>query len=1138
MLKYPDFKLNFNIEKVVTYMDSFATLNPSQYEAVTSSDGPLIIFAGAGTGKTRVITNRIAYLVKNKNVNPKNILAITFTNKAAEEMRERVDEILPGACRDIWVSTFHKICLFILRANAEEIGFTKDFIIYDDADQTSLIKECLKELNLSEENLKPRMILSKISIAKSNLVSADEYLLNYNIDNSTFDKNIENIYKLYSKKLKENNAVDFDDIIFHAVSVLKNSEKVLKTYQTRFKFILVDEYQDINYSQYIFIKLLAQTHKNICVVGDDDQCVCANYQALTSNGYQRLDQFIEGLQVVSCSGHDTLNLASVNKVMRKAYSGNIVKITLENGKTIAVTPNHLLFARYNTSSTLHYIYLMHRRSFGFRIGVCQGLSLFTESRKNDLEEGDKVWILKICQNPKDAAYYETLYSTKYGIPTLHFNAKINIQSIDQEKLNSIYKNVDTRVRAEVLMQDMTIYEEHPHYVSVARTRNISSPKVMSVTMFGGNERNQSNGWYCHKVNLDINANAIPAAKSAVMAVGGKKYDNYDKWKVEAAREDYTDVVQLAKNIAGIEEIMLVEKAQLTTKNVCYQLPASHIHESMIMPYFNHISGKIEEYLVTSVETEEYEGFVYDLSVKNLHNYIVDGFIVHNSIYSWRGADVRSILNFEKDYPNATVVKLEQNYRSTKTILLAASEVIKNNMNRREKTLWTTGEKGEKITIYEALNEQAEVIFAINQMRQVIYREDKKYSDFAFFYRTNAQSRVIEETLIKEGIPYKMVGSIKFYQRKEIKDIIAYLRLILNPRDNVSLSRILNVPRRGIGEKSINSLEAFAKQMNVSIFEALSRVAEIEDLPLKAKNTTLNFVDLINELRDDASKMNVTDLAKNVLEKTGYLKELKVINSSQTVDRSKNISEFLSVTENYDNENNNAGLAGLLERITLVSDIDEIDSGSNAVTLMTYHSAKGLEFPVVFMLGMEERLFPHEHSGDEVLDISEERRLCYVGMTRARERLYLVHTRQRRIFGSVFNNPPSRFVNEIPDSLVIKISCEDEFLNSIPQITRQRVVFSDGGHTDDFTGSRDIGPEFSAGRDISAEAAVNAAENEDDAAEFGGVKFRKGDRVKHSMWGIGIVLEASGYGDDCLVKVNFMNVGEKKLLLKYAPLDKI
>ncbi|HOT78092.1 MAG TPA: 3'-5' exonuclease, partial [Candidatus Wallbacteria bacterium] len=385
-------------------------------------------------------------------------------------------------------------------------------------------------------------------------------------------------------------------------------------------------------------------------------------------------------------------------------------------------------------------------------------------------------------------------------------------------------------------------------------------------------------------------------------------------------------------------------------------------------------------------------------------------------------------------------------------------MIKNNVTRREKTLWTQGESGEKITVYEAINEQAEVVFAINQMRQVIYREDKKYSDFAFFYRTNAQSRVIEETLIKEGIPYKMVGAIRFYQRKEIKDVIAYLRLILNTSDNLSLLRILNVPRRGIGEKSISSLVAFANEKKISIFDALAKVAEIEDLPLKAKNTTLNFVDLINELRADCAKLNVTELTKNVLDKTGYLRELKVINSSQTLDRSKNINELLSVTEAYDQEKSGGGLSGFLERVTLISDLDEIDEKQNSVTLMTFHAAKGLEFPVVFMLGMEEKLFPHEHSSDENYDIAEERRLCYVGMTRARERLYIIHTRQRRIFGSVFTNPVSRFVSEIPDSLVINISCEEEFLNSVPQMTRK--VFRDSAprridDDDDGYGSRDL-----------------------------------------------------------------------------------
>ncbi|HNY12764.1 MAG TPA: 3'-5' exonuclease, partial [Candidatus Wallbacteria bacterium] len=999
-------------------------------------------------------------------------------------------------------------------------------------------------------------VQNKISLAKANLISEDEYILSRDSDSAASEKNVAAIYALYNKKLKENNALDFDDIIYLAVKLLKSSDRVLKLYQSRFKYLLVDEYQDINYSQYVLIKTLSSSHKNICVVGDDDQCVAANVSVLTPSGYQKIENFMEGSSVVACAGHDTVNLSQVDKVMRKPYSGKAVRVTLENGKSIVTTPNHLFFAKYNGSQALIYVYLMYRKTFGYKIGVCQGLSVFTESRRHDLEEGDKVWIMKICKNPKDAYFYESFYATKYGIPTLHFSSRSNRVTVDQEKIDYMYKEIDTFVRAEILMKDLMLYEEHPHYISIAKTRSATSPKVLSLTMFGSTERTAENGWFHHRVNIDVNSQAV----NVIRAAGGAsiRSEALDKWKIEAVRQDYTDVVQFAKTISGLDDLLMVEKAQLTSKPPFYQMPASHLHEQMILPYFNHKETRIEELMISRVEVIDYEGFVYDLSVKHLHNYMVDGFIVHNSIYSWRGADVRSILNFEKDYPGASVVKLEQNYRSTKNILLAASEVIKNNMSRREKTLWTSGDKGEKITIYEALNEQAEVIFAINQMRQVIYREDKKYSDFAFFYRTNAQSRIVEETLIKEGIPYKMVGSVKFYQRKEIKDILSYLRLVLNTKDNVSLKRILNVPRRGIGEKSINSLISFAEQMKISIFEALSRVTEIEDLPLKAKNTTLNFVDLINELREDAKKCNVTELTRNILEKTGYLRELKVINSSQTVDRSKNVNEFLSLTETFDEVPNENGLSGFLERVTLITDLDEIDDKENAVTLMTFHSAKGLEFPVVFMFGMEEKLFPHEHSSDENFDIAEERRLCYVGMTRARERLYLVHTRQRRIFGSVFTNPVSRFVSEIPESLVLNISCEEEFLNSIPQMTRQKPVFhadrdetyQPANYEDDAYGSKDIGSKDIGSYKSSAVSAVAArikariskdepqSACDDGGAEFGGVSFNPGDRVKHSMWGIGVVLDANGRGDECLVKVNFMNVGEKKLLLKYAPLDKI
>ncbi|TCO67689.1 DNA helicase PcrA [Caldanaerobacter subterraneus] len=701
-----------------------ANLNEQQKEAVTTTEGPLLILAGAGSGKTRVLTHRIAYLIKEKKVSPSNILAITFTNKAAEEMKTRVENLL-GYVGDLWVSTFHSACVRILRRDIDKLGYDRNFVIFDTTDQKALVQECLKELDLSEKQYPIKMVLNAISSAKDKMVYPDDYI---DFFGDTYrNRKIKEIYKFYQHKLKKINALDFDDIIIKTIELFKENPEILEFYQRKFRYIMVDEYQDTNTPQYYFVNLLAQRHRNLCVVGDDDQ----------------------------------------------------------------------------------------------------------------------------------------------------------------------------------------------------------------------------------------------------------------------------------------------------------------------------------------------------------------------SIYGWRGADVRNILNFEKDYPEAKVIKLEQNYRSTKIILEAANHVIDNNVYRKKKSLWTQNKEGEKIVLCELENEREEAEFVIQEIIKLKERENRSFKDFAILYRTNAQSRPFEEALMKVKVPYKVVGALRFYDRKEIKDILAYLRLIVNPYDDISFKRIVNVPRRGIGPATIEALEKVAREKDTSLFFA------IEDLKnARNKGSLLQFKQFILDLIDKKDAMSVSDLIKYILEQTGYIEELKREESEEAEGRIENLNEFLNAAYEFEESSEDKSLEAFLAGITLVSDIDMAGDIGESVVLMTLHSAKGLEFPVVFMVGMEEGLFPSYSSFEDDHELEEERRLCYVGITRSKERLYLTYARQRNLYGRSQYNSYSRFISEIPERLIVRYN--------IP--TSKKTGF------------------------VSVHTFSDVYER----------SFSLGDKVEHKIWGIGTVVKVEGEE----ITVAFPNVGIKKLDLRFAPIKAI
>ena len=770
--------------------DILKNLNDKQYEAVVNTEGPCLVIAGAGSGKTKVLTHKIAYLIGEKNALPWNILAITFTNKAANEMKERITNLVGDVAQDIWMGTFHSICVRILRKFIDRLGFDSSFIIFDTSDQRTLVKTCIKNIGLDDKMFTDRSVLSEISNAKNEMLEPEQYTV---MANGDFRKEkIALVYEMYQKRLRENNAIDFDDIINYTIKILMENPDILEYYSNKFQYVLVDEYQDTNKAQFTLVTMLASKNGNITVVGDNDQ----------------------------------------------------------------------------------------------------------------------------------------------------------------------------------------------------------------------------------------------------------------------------------------------------------------------------------------------------------------------GIYSFRGADISNILNFERDFPGTKIIKLEQNYRCTGNILKAANSVIKNNEVKYKKQLWTENEVGNLPKVYSADNEYDEGTYIAQQIEHLRREEYYKYSDFAILYRMNTQSRAIEEILRRESIPYKIIGGLKFYERKEIKDIISYLRLIQNPFDNLSLKRIINEPKRGIGKTSLDKIEQMSDEIGISMYEI------IKDSDQYGLNRVFlnsrEFVNCIEELRVKKDDLKLSELIKETLKKTGYKKALENENTIEAENRIENLDEFLTVAIEFEEESVENHLSDFLEGITLSSDIDNMEETEETVTLMTLHSAKGLEFPVVFLVGMEEGIFPGYKSISEPQELEEERRLCYVGITRAKENLYLTCSKQRTIFGSTSCNPVSRFLKEIPSDLLD--GYEEAFGDNSKETSSNNSIFGDSKYSWTY-GSKNNGniktykvdtkePTIAASSTNtgfafrSAESFLNSLNKKATGTNVDLSQYQAGVRIFHKKFGEGTISKVEPEGDDLKVDIQFDKVGHKRLMAKFANLEVI
>jgi len=1127
--------------------EEYCHLNKEQKEAVFCTEGPLLILAGAGSGKTTVLTNRIAHLIRfghsfnsdyvpqdlteadlelmreylsidksgktmeirhqitnliyENKVYPGNILAITFTNKAAQEMRERLEKLVGIASQQLCVATFHSTCLRILRSEIKELGYTSNFVIYDDSDQQTLIKMILKERNIDDKKYTPRAISNKISSYKNELHTPDA--ARREPDNTYYDEQIINIYDEYQKRLKTNNALDFDDLIMLAVRLFKEKPDILKKYQERFKYILVDEYQDTNTAQYLLIKLLAQKHKNLCVVGDDDQCLLEGSKINTPEGNLPIETLMETQKVICPSGRGQIMEGTIEKIIKKEYKGTVVKVKTKKGNEIKATPNHIIFGRINPLQSIFYVYLMYKKAVGYRIGYTQGVRCGNKGEianglkiRLNQEHGDKMWILKVCSSKDETVYYEQLYAFKYGIPTTVFHDKSRNLSLTQKNIDKIFQEIDTNELVAKLMNDLLIFPEYPHHMAQAVIRGGTARRIINISFFGGRKTGADSGWHSHRICLNTSGNEL--RKQAIERGFSTRSGNRNTWRIETERIEYDEAYKYVEKISALDDnLEIVKYVRLAREKSFSYMPIAHLKPTMSIAIIN--ENEIIEDIVEEVTFEEYDGYIYDLSVPHFRQYICEGIVVHNSIYQWRGADIKNILSFEEDYEETQLIKLEQNYRSTQNILSAANEVVKNNSRRKTKSLWTEKEGGDKIFYYTAQDEVDEAFFIVRTIRQILDREHKQYKDFAVLCRTTGQFRAIEESLIRGNIPYRVFGGTKFYDRKEIKDILAYFKIIANPLDEVSLKRVINTPKRGIGDTSWDKLVNYGALNGKTIYDVMAE-PEKAGIATKTANSIKGFKKLIDTFRE-FSNSDITFLTNKILEDTGYLRELQIEKTVEAETRVENLQEFLTVTKKYDTESQGGDLSTFLAEISLVTDIDNYDADEDAMAIMTMHGAKGLEFPVVFVTGVEENLFPHSRSinSTDPEEIEEERRLCYVALTRAKEKVFLTRAWKRTIYGRDAYNSPSRFITEIPE----------RYLESSQARKREE--------------------KSSFGRPMN---------NSTNSIKPSGGTFNVGDKVEHSKWGEGLVVSVKGSGDDAEVSVAFPDQGIKKLIAKYAPIRKV
>ena len=1073
-------------------------LNQPQRVAVTHGDGPLLILAGAGSGKTRVLTHRIAWLNATNKARASEILAITFTNKAAQEMRERVEQLVGRRVRAMWVMTFHAACARMLRAEAERLGYTKRFTIYDQADARRLIKRCLDQIGVDPKRFTPAAVHNQISDAKNKLRDAEAYR---ELMGSYFEQTVGEVYELYEKELIRMNAMDFDDLLVRAVNVLELFPEVRDRYGKTFRHILVDEYQDTNHAQYRWLQLLTTHHRNLAVVGDDAQCLVEGTLVTMGDGSVRpIEKVGPGDMVLSSHGSGDFRAARVTDTFA-GHRPEGIAITLASGRRLVSTPDHTHFAGYRPglAPQSYLTYLMVRGGVGFRVGTTR---VYTDGRNKGLlgvqmramqEHADAAWVVSVHPTEAEARAAEIKLSLRYGIPMLPFVARPAAKRggvvSDQRLIDDVFASVIDFGGGLRLLRQHGLSVDYPHVVPRSfegRRRNVT------VTLCA-DRRGRTPMHLVAVGGRDEQARA--ALQAAGLNVRPAKRGS-SSWRYESVFKDFGQAAATVERIRHAIPAVVRPQARLGSKALPF-MPAASVRPGMVM--FTEDGGFD---VVESVERVSLDVPVYDINVEHTHNFVANGVVTHNSIYGFRGADINNILDFERDFEGARVVKLEQNYRSTQTILDAANAVIANNRAQKPKHLWSDLGAGEKIVVRELDDEHAEARYVVGQIDRLV-ESGTSLDEIAVFYRTNAQSRVLEDTLVRNETSYQVVGGTKFYDRAEIKDAIAYLILISNPQDAISFARIANTPRRGIGATSLARVLTHADTLGISVWDAAVEPQNVPGLGTAAVKAFTRFMDVMIGLRERvADGVPVGDLLEALLHETGYIDALEAERTIEAEGRLENLRALVEGAREFDAtaEEGEDTLDDFLQQVALQTDADTRRDDEGMATLMTLHNAKGLEYPIVFMIGCEEGVFPHSRALDEG-GLEEERRLCYVGITRAKRELTLTYARRRNVFGAQTFGMRSRFIDEIPGEL----TDQEE-----PAVARPGAWVS--------------AAEGSAARADSRRAPTG-----------GGADFRMGDDVVHAAFGEGVI---TGVEPGGIVVVRFASDGsERKLMAEYAPISK-
>src|SRR2546421_578224 len=947
-------------------------LNDAQRAAVTAPLGPVLVLAGAGSGKTRVLTHRIAWLIQAEGVSPHGILAVTFTNKAAGEMRGRVERLLgvPGGA--LWIGTFHGIAHRLLRLHWREAKLAQGFQIMDSEDQQRLIRKLLKASDLDETRWVPREV---------------QWFINSNKDEGRRPQQLKEasdptrsqlirLYAAYEEACTRAGVVDFAELLLRAFELWRDNPELLAHYRRRFQHVLVDEFQDTNAIQYEWIRQLAAPGPIVApgqhaasdrsaaaaaasfpfVVGDDDQCLAAGTLVTLADGSKRpIEAVSPGDLVMSSYGSGALRPAKVTERLARERSGRMLTLYMRSGRSICSTPEHTHFAGYLLGETpqTYFLYLMHKERVGWRLGTSQ---VYTNGQEKPMvgfkqrsaqEHADGTWIIRTHSTENDARLDEILTSLRYG-----------------------FQSLDTDSAALRLLEDVGLDPEQPHY----RPRGRNSNRHNIVITLCADRRGASP---MHRISV---AGACATVRRILEAQGlsvrAAKH-NHRSWRFETVRKDFGELMTIARRIR--DEL----DAQLVLQGLMYKRSLPFVTASAIRPGMVVATDANSFDVVERIEAQPYTGEVYDLNIERTHNFIAGGVITHNSIYRFRGASARHLEQFRRDYPAAQLFRLEQNYRSTGTILEAANGLIAHNASRLGKKLWTSGARGEPIRLYTAFNERDEAEFVTHHIREHVSRGGLR-REIAILYRSNAQSRVFEEAFLSARVPYRVYGGLRFFERAEIKDALAYLRLSANRNDDASFERVVNLPTRGVGAKSLEVLRGRARGAGCSLWQGDAACSGGGGaLGPKAGGALPRVPALIQRPAPQGRGLALHEQVDQVLRASGLIEHYRREKAERGEARVENLDELVSAARGFTPEDAELPpLEAFLAHAALESGEGQAQEWEDCVQMMTLHSAKGLEFPVVFLCGMEQGLFPHQRSLTALDGLEEERRLCYVGMTRA------------------------------------------------------------------------------------------------------------------------------------------------------------